>query len=86
MPPFYLQGNVAYGCRAAPGICAALASRGHGAAAAAVKRFVWNEHCEGEKKLVRAGSMGRFQGKFGMVYICLYGFTWFYNDGLDGDG
>ena len=53
MSQFCLQGNVAYGCRAAPGICAALASRGHGAAAAAVKRFVWNEHCEEEKKRSR---------------------------------
>jgi len=66
MPQFCLQGNVAYGCRAAPGICAALASRGHGAAAAAVKRFVWNEHCEEEKK-VTACYMGRFPGKSGMV-------------------
>ena len=42
-------GNVAYGCRAAPGVCSALAARGDASskvAVEAVRGFVWRQHCE----------------------------------------
>lgn len=52
-------GNVAYGCRAAPSICRALEARGTAPAlkaAAALRRFVWREHCEEETMRWRSRS------------------------------
>ena len=45
------SGNVAYGCRAAAGVCSALLARGDAASNAAVdavRGFVWRQHCEEE--------------------------------------